>query len=489
MAGMLGVVETIFKKLAVFDICPLGMILGKIRFAALLAAGLFIWGAASAEEIGTILVPDLRVRSGPGKDYRIVTLLPKGAGVTVVERQKGWLKIVHNGIEGFIFHRDAFIEMAKLDNSVGDPKADQLKESTADAEIIEKKLRQAEAELASISLKEKEVLEAFNAADEALNGARRHVRAAKAEMADVQEKINAAQKRSSALEEEILLEEQYVAKRLTALYKLNWVGKIQLLATADSFFDFVRRKGALEKILAQDEALLEALNRKQSELDALLTRLNTRRAEKRALESTLKKRVAKLSEQQSRRKSVLQTIRSKKSLELAALKALRKSARELDATIERIEPVKPDVMVSNAPNRQDKPFKAYKGLLSWPVKGKIISFFGPYRDKKFAITNFQSGINIRAERGEPIRSVSDGHVIFSNWFKGFGNMMIIDHGGHYYTVYAHLEEVFKVKGDRVDKGEVIATVGDSGSMKGPALHFEVRHHGKPIDPLKWIQKG
>ncbi|MGD9367355.1 MAG: peptidoglycan DD-metalloendopeptidase family protein [Desulfobacteraceae bacterium] len=486
---MLGIVETIFKKLAVFDICRLGMILGKIRFAALLAAGLFIWASVSAQEIGTTLVSDLRVRSGPGKDYRIVTLLPKGAGVTVVGRQKDWLKIVHNGIEGFIFHRDAFIEIAKIENSDSDQKAGQLKESTPDAEIIKEKLRKAKAKLATISSKEKEVLEAFNAADEALNGARRHVRAAKAELADVREKINAVQKRSSELEKEILVEEQYVAKRLTALYKLNWGGKIQLLATADSFFDFVRRKGALEKILAQDEALLEVLNRKKSELDVLLTRLNTSRAEKHALELTLKKRVAKLSEQQSRRKSVLQTIRGKKSLELAALKALRKSARELDATIAGIEPLKPGVVVSNASNRQDKPFKAYKGLLRWPVKGKIISFFGPYRDKKFAITNFQSGINIRAERGEPIRSVSDGHVIFSNWFKGFGNMMIIDHGDHYYTVYAHLEEVFKVKGDRVDKGEVIATVGDSGSMKGPALHFEVRHHGKPIDPLKWIQKG
>lgn len=456
-----------------------------MKFAALLAAGLFIWGTASAEEIGTTLVSDLRVRSGPGKDYRIIALLPKGAGVTVVERQKDWLKIIHNGIEGFIFHRDAFIEIAKIENSGSDQTADQLKESTTDAEIIKEKLRKAEAQLATISLKEKEVLEAFNAADEALNGARRHVRAAKAELADVQEKIKAVQERSSELEKEILIEEQYVAKRLTALYKLNWGGKIQLLATADSFFDFVRRKGALEKILAQDEALLEALNRKQSELDTLLTRLNTRQAEKRALELTLKKRVAKLSEQQSRRKSVLQTIRSKKSLELAALKALKKSARELDAAIEGIEPVKPGVIASNA----FKPFKAHKGLLSWPVKGKIISFFGPYRDRKFAITSFHSGINIRAERGEPIRSVSDGHVIFSNWFKGFGNMMIIDHGDHYYTVYAHLEEVFKVKGDRVDKGEVIATVGDSGSMKGPALHFEVRHHGKPIDPLKWIQKG
>jgi septal ring factor EnvC (AmiA/AmiB activator) len=103
--------------------------------------------------------------------------------------------------------------------------------------------------------------------------------------------------------------------------------------------------------------------------------------------------------------------------------------------------------------------------------------------------NFRSGIDIQAERGEPIRSISAGLTIYANWFKGFGNMIIIDHGDHYYTVYAHLEEVFKVKGDRVEKGEVIATVGDSGSLMGPALHFEVRHHGKPVDPLKWIRKG
>ena len=68
-------------------------------------------------------------------------------------------------------------------------------------------------------------------------------------------------------------------------------------------------------------------------------------------------------------------------------------------------------------------------------------------------------------------------------------MIIIDHGDHYYTIYAHAEEVFKNKGEMVEPGEVIATVGDSGSMIGPALHFEVRHHGKPEDPLNWLKKG
>lgn len=124
-----------------------------------------------------------------------------------------------------------------------------------------------------------------------------------------------------------------------------------------------------------------------------------------------------------------------------------------------------------------------------PVKGKIVIPFGPHKNKKFNMVNFQSGIEIKADRGEPIRSVFDGQILYADWFKGYGNMIIIDHGENYYTVYAHAEELFASKGDNIDMGDVVATVGDSGSMIGPGLHFEVRHHGKPVDPLKWIKKG
>jgi septal ring factor EnvC (AmiA/AmiB activator) len=85
--------------------------------------------------------------------------------------------------------------------------------------------------------------------------------------------------------------------------------------------------------------------------------------------------------------------------------------------------------------------------------------------------------------------VAPGTILFADWFKGYGNMIILDHGGSYYTLYAHIEDAFKTKGDRVDRGEVIATVGDSASMTGPGLYFEVRHHGKPENPMLWLKKG
>jgi murein hydrolase activator len=466
------------------------MTFGKCIFAVLLTAALTIWSSsASAVENGTIRVSDLRMRTGPGTDYRIAASLPAGAEVKILSRQDGWLEIEHKGVRGFILHHDSFIEIAQQKADKTPQPSRSSKDAAPNAETIKGELHQARTELAATRRQEKEVLDQFNAADEALSNARRQVRIAKTGLTEVQEKIKEVHARSSVLEKEIQEGEKYAAKRIVALYKANWVGKVHLLATADSFFDFVHRKGTLERILAQDEAFLEELHRNKTALASLLTNLNTRKSERRALELKLRERVAKLGTQQRKRKKLLKTIRSKKSLELAALKALREAALELDAAIVRIEPLTPEITPRVESNRKNKPFKAHKGLLSWPVKGKITSFFGRHRNKKFAVTNFQSGINIRAERGEPIRSVSNGHVIFANWFKGFGNMMIVDHGDHYYTVYAHLEEVFKVKGDRVDQGEVIATVGDSGSMKGPALHFEVRHHGKPIDPLEWIQKG
>jgi murein DD-endopeptidase MepM/ murein hydrolase activator NlpD len=184
---------------------------------------------------------------------------------------------------------------------------------------------------------------------------------------------------------------------------------------------------------------------------------------------------------------LLADIRKQKSLELAAIDELTQAAADLEQKIKLLNLKKTKAVADK--NALQLSLPAYKGLLIMPVKGKIINLFGPYRNPKYNTTNYRSGIDIRADHGEPIRSVFQGKVIYSEWFKGYGNMIIIDHGHSYYTVYAHLEETFKSKGDSVDTGEVIATVGDTGSITGAKLYFEVRHHGKPMDPLKWLKKG
>ncbi|MCD4786648.1 MAG: M23 family metallopeptidase, partial [Desulfobacterales bacterium] len=170
-----------------------------------------------------------------------------------------------------------------------------------------------------------------------------------------------------------------------------------------------------------------------------------------------------------------------------AIESLKNSANELDQTMKALSiEFKQFKQVEKI---KTKDFTSFKGLLNMPVKGKIISFFGPYKNTKFNVKNFRSGIDIKADRGEPIHAVCDGLIIYSSWFKGYGNMIVIAHGKNYYSVYAHIEELFKTKGDKVEKDEVVATVGDTGSMVGSGLYFELRHHGKPMNPLEWLNSG
>jgi murein DD-endopeptidase MepM/ murein hydrolase activator NlpD len=327
----------------------------------------------------------------------------------------------------------------------------------------------------------------LNEIDLILDKARKNASSLEKELADIEIEIKKATSTSIHLQEKIKISEKYASKRLVALYKLNWLGKIYVLASAHSMYELFYRKKALEQVLAHDENIWQNLLDNKKKLEHLLNELNVTKKDKLALETELKKQIEIMSHERQKRSQLLEDIRKKRSLKLAALESLKQAAADLDHTVISLKSGEDHTEIQK--NIGLKNFSTLKGLLNMPVKGKIVSFFGPHRNKKFNVINFQSGIEIKADRGEPIRAVYSGRILYARWFKGYGNMVIIDHGNNYYTIYAHAQEIFASKGDIVEMDEVVATVGDSGSMIGPSLHFEVRHHGKPVDPLEWINKS
>ncbi len=352
---------------------------------------------------------------------------------------------------------------------------------------INRRIEQQKAEIKAFTIKEKNTLTRLNDANFALSKARKTVSAIRNEIADIEKKTKQTTKSYIDLAEKIKTNEEYVSKRLVALYKLYWLGKIHVLASADSMFEIFQRESALERILANDEDKQKKLIKNKAKLKNMLNIMNSQKKEKINLEQELIKQINIISLEKEKRSKLLADIRSKKALGIAAIESLRNSANELNQTMKalsiefkqfkRVEKIK------------TKGFASFKGLLNMPVKGKIVSFFGPYKNTKFNVKNFRSGIDIKSCRGEPIHAVCDGLIIYSSWFKGYGNMIIIAHGENYYSVYAHIEELFKTKGDEVEKDEVIATVGDTGSMVGSGLYFELRYHGKPVNPLEWLSLG
>lgn len=446
---------------------------------------------AAQPQIGIISAGLLHLRTGPSPDHPSLKILRKGTKVRILEQIDGWLKITYKGQIGYIRNRERYVHITGIrtlpDEQIKADKINDIKRFKEKAENISLKIKKSEAEVQTFTKKELNIINNLNQIDLSLNTARKKASESNTDLITLEKQISETTVASKDLVKKIEENEVYAAKRLVSLYKLNWLGRLNVLASAESLFDLFQRKKNLELILSHDQNTRENLLKNKLELQRLLVRLNTQKKEKLSLEDDLEEQIQIMAAKRAQRASLLDDIRSQRTLEMAAIESLKQAAKNLNLIIKSLSSAAvPSDQIKKKPA---KDFTALKGLLNMPVKGKIKYFFGPYKNSKFNVVNFRSGIVIQADRGEPIRAVFDGKILYASWFKGYGNMIIVDHGDNYYTVYAHAQELFASKGDIVEKGEVVATVGDTDSLIGPNLHFEVRHHGKPVDPLKWIKKG
>lgn len=457
-------------------------------FFLLLPAKVF---SAEPNEFGIITTNNLNFRPAPGLNNTPLNKLHKGTRVRVLKHLNGWLKITHEGQIGYIRNHKRYVHIlavkTKPEKQTTTYNSDDLEKIRKEAEMIHREIKKGKEKVLMFTKKEASIVDSLDHIDLSVNKARKRVSATKLELISLQKEITETTQKFNHLKKQIKINEAYAYKRFAALYKLNWLGRINVIASARSTYDFLNRKNALERILAYDENIWQNLIDNKAELQELLSRLNSQKMEKLSLETELQQQIKMLSLERAKRTKLLRDIRNKKSLELAAIESFKLSAIELDKVIKSFN-TKPDQLQKEKIRLREN-FIDLKGLLDMPVKGKVVSFFGPYKNLKFNVVNFRSGIKIKADRGEPIRAVCGGQILYADWFKGYGNMIIINHGDNYYTLYAHAEELFASEGDVVETGQVVATVGDSGSMIGPSLHFEVRHHGKPLNPLKWIKKG
>ena len=433
-------------------------------------------GWCQAVGAATVTASSLNVRREPGRQSPKIAVLDKGSRVTVLAKDGEWLKISCRDISGYIINDDRYIRMEDPDEQI-----EQLRKT---AEALEEKIQSHKSDLAQYTCKETEIIERLNEIDLARDDLNRRIADLRRKIGAIQETMRENRETARSLEEKIKKTGDCACDRLIALYKLNLMGKLNILGAAGSVYEFLRTRKDMTIICEHDIDMLSRHFQSEEELKAVTARLAAEETEKAALEKTMQQQIAAMGVEKDKRQAILKDIRREGSVRKAALASLEKAADDLDQTIVSL-------YKKNENRRQFQgSFTALKGLLPMPVSGQIINEFGKYRDEDLKIVNFRSGIDIRAERGEPVRAVFRGEVLFAQWFKGYGNMMIIDHGEKYYTVYAHVQELFKKQGDLVETNEVVATVGDTTALSNEtALYFELRHHGKPVDPLAWLNTG
>lgn len=166
------------------------------------------------------------------------------------------------------------------------------------------------------------------------------------------------------------------------------------------------------------------------------------------------------------------------------LERLRGDERQLQALLESIRAVLAEIPTQG---KGRQPFRSLKGRLPWPTVGKVENRFGRSRSGA-AGTLTWNGAFIRARNRPTVHAISHGRVVFADWMRGYGLLVIVDHGGGYMSLYGHNQSLYKVAGDWVEAGELIARVGDSGGQDTPGLYFEIRYRGKPVNPARWCNR-
>ena len=236
-------------------------------------------------------------------------------------------------------------------------------------------------------------------------------------------------------------------------------------------------------------ARAELINNIQNQLDELKSLKKNKLKLNAELRKTKKNKSKQKSRVEKKRRQNTSTINKTSSLIKQSEKAIRDNQKRINALFSKLQKQRSnDLKNTDLPNANHsaKPFKSLRGNLRLPTIGKITAKFNQNRPGSDVPWE---GVFISSKLGEKVKAVANGRVVYSDWLRGFGNLIILDHGGGYYSLYGNNESIWVTEGDNVIAGDRLGTVGNSGGHKQDGVYFEIRFNGRPIDPLTWVKIG
>src|SRR6266436_1451939 len=362
----------------------------------------------------------------------------------------------------------------------------------------QKRLKEERAKAAEARKREAGILSDLEAIDRRLNDKRKQValldgriRRTQAEMSDLQQDIARLESRRAG-------QEDAMAQRLRAMYRLQVQGgALPVLLSGDDPVAQAVRLRHLTTLATVDARMIQEYRVTSEGLADRKNRLEARRGEMSVLRTEAEGERADADREAAKRRVILARVRDERAYHDRMVGELGEATRRLEAFIRDLQEKR---RVAKVPPPSSKPPKAapgestpgvglgtMRGRLEWPAAGRVVEEYGTRVNPRFGTKTFRNGIDIDAVEGSNVHAVYPGHVLYTGWFRGYGNLIIVDHGSEYYTLYAHVADMKVAEGDDVRQGQVIGTVGDTGSLQGPRLYFEVRYQGRPQDPAQWLR--
>ena len=359
-----------------------------------------------------------------------------------------------------------------------------------DLEGIKKKIESEKRGLSQLQIKEGGVLKSLGKIQDDLDKKSKDLKIADGHHTSTLDAIHKTELELDKLRGSISERENMFRQRAVALYRWRrgtdpfWFG-----AGPSNLMETLQHKRYFEAMLAFDRGLLADLRNQSQRHEVLRRQLNEQRDRLAAQKKVLLLARAAVAQEADKKKGLLISLRQQKDTRLRALREMEAAAQRLQKMLEDIarrQIVRPKQ--SPVPPSTSRGLDAMLGQMEWPVKGPVSAPFGKFKHPEFGAELVRKGIDIDAALGDGVRVVEKGRVVFADRFTGYGRMMIVDHGERYYTIYAHLSEIIRKLGEDVQKGEIIGRVGDSDSLSGAKLYFELRKDGRSVDPLPWFRK-
>jgi len=351
----------------------------------------------------------------------------------------------------------------------------------ADLEKIKSEISRLRARLEQVQQEKKTLQQEYDEADIELGIRTRELEIAQDLEARLVEEQTNIQAQIVALHERIETQKRYLGRRLDALYRLGNLTYLRLFLSIDQNQNPLEAMSMLSYLVGRDSRAVTRFQNDKAQLNVRTADLHDRQV-----------RLAQMKGVIVERRQAVQLARNEKQQMLDALQEEMSGSREQIADLEekarRLERLV-DILSRNQLGEISgaEDIRTVQGGLEWPVEGPLVEHFGRQRNAKFSTFTVSNGVKIGAAQGAPVNAVFRGTVLFSQWFKGYGNLIILDHGNHVLSLYGNLKSPGVAVGDRVEAGQTIAGVGDGENEKSGYLYFEIRQDNRPEDPQKWLR--
>jgi septal ring factor EnvC (AmiA/AmiB activator) len=359
--------------------------------------------------------------------------------------------------------------------------------ASADRDLrgIKKKIAKEKQGISQVQKKEGSVLELLGKIEDEYERKTQELKEATTRLGSISAEMRRKEAEAEDLKLSLSARQELFKQRALALYRWSRAGGPQIIYNGGFSWGTVSRyKRYLESTVSFDRDLVQHLTAEAERHEVVQEGLTQTKAELDSRAEALTAAKEAVRREAERKKELLASLRREKESRQRAVQELEQAALRLQKMMEEIS--------RRAVRKTPQPspgvgLGALRGSLDWPVKGQLTSGFGKVRHREVSAEIFHNGIDIEAPLGEEIRAVEKGMVVFADRFSGYGKMVIVDHGERYYTIYAHLSEILKKTGDAVRRSESVGRLGDSESLGGAKLYFEMRKDGRSIDPVPFFR--